>query len=154
MNLITKIGICTLIVTAFFSCTKESEFSNTPFLETKDFQKVGSTKAIWTIKFTDGDGDIGVRNAADPDNFIVEIYVVENGIGTIDTNLPASNYRVPVVEGIRTAKGVEGEIEITIDGIDFLSAAGYDSLYYSGFLIDRSLNKSNTVRTPDFSTNY
>ncbi len=153
MKFFTKIGICLFIVAAFFSCSKESDFPNIPFIETIDFQKTNNLEVIWKIRFTDGDGDVGVRNEADPDNFIVEIFVVENGVAYIDSNLQASNYRIPVVQGIRTAKGVEGEIEITIDGLDFLNAAGYDSLYYTGFLIDRSLNKSNTIRTPTFSTN-
>ena len=153
MNIIAKIGIYTVMVTALLSCAKESDFPNTPVLEFRDFKRISPTEAIWVLGFTDGDGDVGVRNKNDSDNFIVDIYVVKNGVGALDSNLKASNYRVPVVQGVRTAKGVEGKIEITINGLDFLKAEGYDSIYYSGYLIDRSFNASNTVYTPVFSTN-
>lgn len=147
----TKIGICSLICIGFMSCGKESDFPNQPILKTRSFERVTQDSAVWRIGFTDGNGDIGVRrNQNDPDNFFVQFFIYENG--AIDTTIQGENYRIPVVEGVRTAAGVEGEFAFKINGIDFLRLAGYDSIQYSGYAVDRSGEKSNSVTTPIFRT--
>lgn len=152
MKLYTKIGISGLICLGFFACGKESDFPNRPILETRSFDRINRDLAIWRIGFTDGDGDIGVRREQnDQDNFFVKLFIYEEGV--IDTVIQGENYRIPVVEGVRTAAGVEGEFAFEIDGIDFLRAAGYDSIQYSGYAVDRSGKKSNSVTTPIFRTN-
>jgi hypothetical protein len=152
VKLYTKIGISGLICLGFFACGKESDFPNRPILKTRSLDRLSPDVAVWRIGFTDGDGDIGVRrDRSDPDNFFVKFNIYENGV--IDTVVQGENYRIPVVEGVRTAAGVEGEIAFKIDGIDFLRAAGYDSIQISGYAVDRSGNESNRINTPIFRTN-
>lgn len=141
-----------MICLGFFSCEKRSDFPDQPILKTRSFERKSLNVAVWRIGFTDGDGDLGVReDQGDPDNFFTSISIYENGV--VDTVLEGQNARIPVVKGIRTASGVEGEITFEIDGIDFLRAEGIDSLKYSGYAVDRSGKKSNTVSTPIFRTN-
>lgn len=133
------------------SCKKDNNFPDEPVIEVRDFYKESSNLAIWKIGFTDGDGDIGVRNAADEDNFIVTIFSIVDG-KAIEREGQA--YRIPVVENIRTAAGIEGEFEFRIEtDLLRLDSIPIDSAYYSAYVIDRSGNESNTVETPIFSTN-
>lgn len=150
MKLWTKIGICSLIFAATSACEKESDFPDEPVLKTRSFVRKSEAVAVWRIGFTDGNGDLGVRNDSDPDNFFVRILIYKNAV--VDTIIEGENYRIPVVKGIRTAAGVEGEIAFEIDGIDFFKAAGYDSLQYTGFAVDRSKDTSNVVKTPIFTS--
>ena len=129
------------------SCKKDKDFPTTPVLKNREFKKLSTSTALWRMGFTDGDGDIGVENASDTANFIVTIYSIKNGV---DSAMDAQNYRIPVVENIRTVKGIEGEIRFDIDGLDFFKPAKIDSVYYEGYLLDRAGNKSNVLATPKF----
>lgn len=141
-----------MICLGFFACGKESDFPNQPVLETRSFDRITRDSAVWRIGFTDGNGDLGVRkDQNDPDNFFVKFFIYENGV--VDTIIQGESYRIPVVEGVRTAAGVEGEFAFKIDGVDLIRAAGYDSIQYSGYAVDRSGKKSNSVITPIFRTN-
>lgn len=141
-----------MICLGFFACEKESDFPDEPILKTRSFDRITIDSAVWRIGFTDGNGDFGVRNDQnDPANFFVRISIFENGL--VDTVFEGENYRIPVVRGIRTAAGVEGEVAIKINGIDFLRAEGFDSVQYSGYAVDRSSDTSNVVSTPIFRTN-
>lgn len=146
-----KIGFCLLLIVGLPACKKNNNFPDEPQIEVRDFYKVNNTLAIWKIGFTDGDGDIGVRNAGDEDNFIVSIFSIVEGEAVIR---PGQSYRIPVVENIRTANGIEGEFEFRIEtDLLLLDSIPIDSAYYRAYVIDRSGNASNTVETPIFTTN-
>ena len=133
------------------ACKKDNNFPDEPEIEVRDFYKQSSDIAIWKIGFTDGDGDIGVRNAADRDNFIVTIFSIVDG-NAIERDGQA--YRIPVVENIRTAAGIEGEFVFQIEtDLLRLDSIPIDSAFYQAYVVDRSGNESNTVETPIFSTN-
>jgi len=144
----TKIGFCVVFLLGLFACSTDKNFPDEPALTSRDFDRISNDRAIWTIGFTDGDGDIGVRNANDSDNFFVTIFNIKEGKSE---SLPGQSFRIPVVENIRTEKGIEGTFEFEIE-LDFLSPEG-DSFQYSGFVRDRSLNESNVVFSPVFSVN-
>ena len=151
MKLTVKIGFCLLFIASLVSCKKDNNFPDEPVIEVRDFYKQSSEIAIWKIGFTDGDGDIGVRNEADKKNFIVTIFSIVDGKAL---EREGEAYRIPEVENIRTAAGIEGEFEFKIEtDLLRLDSIPIDSAYYRAFVIDRSGNKSNTVETPIFSTN-
>ena len=140
-----------------FACSNEKNFPKTPQLEVREFREEfvaignGTEKLIfWTLGFTDGDGDIGVRNDDDADNFLVTIFYIEDGE---TKEIEGESYRIPVVRNIRTEKGIEGsfefEIEAALLGIE--NNISLDSLIYEAFVIDRAGNESNKVSTPIFS---
>tara|TARA_R110000868_G_scaffold122090_1_gene323656 strand:- start:758 stop:1207 length:450 start_codon:yes stop_codon:yes gene_type:complete len=146
MKGITKIGFCLLSFLGLVACENDKNFPITPVLESRSFVKTSNFNAIWTIGFTDGDGDIGVRNNNDSDNFFVTIFSIE-----ADTiiEIPGRSFRIPVVQNIRTTKGIEGSFEFRIE-TDLLLPI--DSVQYSGYAVDRAGNESNVVFTPIFST--
>ncbi len=142
----TKIGISVFILLLIVGCERDKDFPDTPVLTIREFTKTSDATAVWRLGFTDGDGDVGVReNSLDTSNFIVSIFSIKNGQ---DSALSALNYRVPIVENIRTIKGIEGEIRFDIDGLDFIKAVNIDSIYYQGYLQDRAGNNSNIVLSP------
>lgn len=151
MKLFTKILICALFMGGFYACEKDKDFSDIPELTFRDFERTSPSSAIWKIGFTDGDGDVGLIDIGDTsqdDNFIVTIISIKDGL---DSAMQGQNYRVPVVENIRTAAGIEGEIKLDITGLDvfkLIQSPKIDSIYYRGYLLDRKGNQSNFVETP------
>lgn len=152
MNKISKLIICSLLGLLIWSCKKEKNFSTTPEIEVREFFMTSDTSAVWVIGFKDGDGDIGVKNQNETEaNFPTQIYVIDQGQVVYDT--AGQGYRVPVIEGVQTENGIEGEIRLNLTGLDLFKISGIDSLYYSGFLIDRSGKSSNVIETPIISLN-
>jgi len=140
----------------YFSCRKDNNFPNEPVLEVRDFVRINNDRAVWSIGFTDGDGDIGVRNNDDADNFIPTIYIINQGQEVAVPN--ATKYRIPVVRNIRTDKGIEGEFrfDMELDLLQLLDPTTYpqlDSIRYEAYALDRAGNASNVVTTPYFGVN-
>lgn len=150
MTVNVKILICALCFLVFSSCEKEKDFPDEPTLTVREFTKVNPNYALWRLGFTDGDGDIGVRTDRDKDNFIVTIFRIDTGV---PTELNATNYRIPVVDNIRTSNGIEGEFRFDIENLDLFRIENIDSVVYEAYVIDRAGNESNVVRTPEFSVN-
>lgn len=155
MKFSAKILLSLFLSSMILGCDSDNNFSTTPELKIRSFEKVNDNRAIWKIGFTDGDGDIGVRNDGDPDNFIVTVTSIKDGILK---EIPTSNYRIPVVQNIRTEKGIEGEFEFVLDtdlyrfDTDSIGTIiRIDSIYLSGYVLDRSNKSSNTVETPIFT---
>ncbi len=149
MNLRLKFPVFIFIGCLFLlSCEQDKDFPDTPSITLKEFRKLSDTDAIWTMKFTDGDGDVGTRTDADADNFFTTIFAKPIGKDSI-VELEGQPYRIPAIKGIRTSAGVEGEIELRIQGLDgFKIENKYDSIYYKGYLVDRSGKQSNVITTP------
>lgn len=146
---LTLPAIIASVVMLQTACTKDSDFPATPELNVREFTRGPDFDAVWRIGFTDGDGDFGVRNDNDPDNFIVTIFKIENGVG-IEQN--STNYRVPQIKDVPIDKGVEGEFKLDIN-LELVLIDGIDSLFYTGYAVDRSGNRSNTVQSPRIRVN-
>lgn len=144
------------------SCIKREEFPIEPYIEFLSFTKIQNNtgvddKALMTIYFTDGDGDIGLReedtlSPYDPGseyyyNFIITYLEKVNGV--YDTvSLPfTNNSRIPLVNPDLIVKPIKGEIEIELFINNPLSSA--DTIAFDVQLIDRALHKSNIIRTED-----
>lgn len=145
----------------FTSCTKHDTYSVIPEIEYKSFDKIPTSsgiddKALLTISFTDGDGDIGLNpedtfppyNASSPYyyNFIIDYYE-QQGDSFVKIDLPfTNNSRIPYVEADLVERGIKGEITIEVFFNNIMSNA--DSIRYELYILDRSLHKSNSVTTP------
>jgi len=152
VNLFSKILICALLSAFVISCKQEDDFSVIPELEVRDFVRTSDTSALWIIGFRDGDGNIGVKpNENLPDNFVTQVFVIENGVVVYDT--AGQGFRVPPIEGVETENGIEGELRLNFTGLDLFGLSGIDSLYYTGYLLDRDGNQSNTIETPIIGLN-
>lgn len=153
MRIITKIGIGIVIGLAFWACSDDDDFSNVPELFFRDFRIVGDTSFVWSLGFTDGDGDIGVRNDQDSSNFFPQGFIVENGVATpFPDDKKLQPFRIPVVENVVTRNGIEGEFRFDQE-LRFYRLLQADSIYIEAYVEDRAFNRSNVVRTPVFSLN-
>jgi len=147
---VPKLSFSLIGLLLFSACSEDSDFPATPQLNVREFAKVSPDEVVWRIGFTDGDGDFGVRNENDGDNFILQIFSIENGVAE---EQPATNYRIPQISGVPTDNGVEGEFRLNIDNLDLFRLDNIDSLYYRGYAVDRAGNRSNTIESPRFGIN-
>jgi hypothetical protein len=152
MKSFVKIGIGICFLTLLFSCRDDKDFSDIPELFYRDFTVVdqGGTEgllATWKLGFTDGDGNIGVRNEADSANFIVTAFRTDSG--KLKQLPQLNNYRIPAAENISTRNGIEGEFKFVLKLIDY-QMENIDSVYLEGYVLDRDLNASNVISTPIF----
>ncbi len=152
---------------SFTSCEKPDEYPLEPSIEfvsiysTKNAQGYDN-KVFVSISFTDGDGDIGYHaresGLNDPifddpsspyyNNFIVKTLILQNGLwNSIDTPVSA---RIPYLTPEGANKALKGKIEreLTVP-----IPLDLDTLRYEIFIYDRSLNKSNTIVTPEILLN-
>lgn len=138
------------------SCEKENDFSEIPFLEFvgHEFtQKDGQRFIRVELYFNDRDGDIGLNDedTLSPfnlgseyfNNLWVTGFLVVNGV--FRDTFPGFDGRIPDLTPQGQNKSLEGSIFYTLptDGL----AVG-DSMAYEFILIDRALNRSNSVVSP------
>jgi hypothetical protein len=152
MKSLVKIGIGILFLSSISACKEDENFSDIPELFYRDFEIVETNEgngpiAIWKLGFTDGDGDIGVKNPNDSNNFIVSgFYFVEGSV----VSLPRlQGYRIPASENVSSRNGIEGEFRFELELSSFISSR-IDSMYLEGFVVDRAFNQSNVIKTPIF----
>lgn len=156
MSSISKIAICLLLCSLMVvACKKEKDFSKIPEIETRDFYMTSDTSAIWVVGFTDGDGNIGIREDEDflPNNFPYQVYSIKNKQITLLEDTVKRGFRIPPINGVETKNGIEGELQLSFTGLDLFVAFGVDSIYFSGYLIDRDKNQSNILQTPILGLN-
>lgn len=153
MNWKTKIIIAIGLGMSFASCQPDDDLSEIPVLESRDFvvfrnQQQEVDFGLWTVGFTDGDGDFGVReNTVDTaaNNFIGTAYQIVNGV---ESALPNElSYKVPAISDVNSSRGVSGKIELSIQ-LNLFTNRGFDTMRIEGYAIDRASNRSNIVSTP------
>ncbi len=142
---------------ALFACRKKPNFPDQPVIEYKSFTVVNDS-AIFTMTFTDGDGNIGLKEEDTvgpfhPDstyyyNLFLEYYEQENGT-FVKRNLAIPfYYRTPYIEPEGKDKWLQGEIAVTISPFYYDFISPLDSFKYSAQLVDRDFNLSNVIETP------
>ncbi len=143
--------------TLLSGCLKTEEFPVEPAITYKEFKQFGDSASI-VVKFTDGDGDIGLGQGDTTGsfapgqtyyhNFFVEYSKRENGVWSAPFvfALPLY-YRVPVVTPTGQNKALEGEIAVALKPYPTLPGTSGDTIRYSVKLVDRALHESNLVYT-------
>lgn len=152
MKSVAKIAV--LLVPVFVlvvsGCRKVTEYPPEPEIEFKDFLQFGSDSAQLIISFTDGDGDIGLRDAdtaAPYDyNLFLTYYEMQDGAWIQPVLAAPFWYRIPILRKSDSEKALQGDI--TVDLSPFYAAPGADSVRYDIQLRDRALNTSNIISTP------
>jgi hypothetical protein len=152
--------IC-FVVLAFSSCLKLTEYPPEPTIEFKSFVQDGDGSATLTIKFTDGDGDIGLEQQDTTGvfctdsciyhwNLFLEYYEWEDGgwvhyyIDWMDQDNVPFYYRVPTVTPTGQNPALVGEIALDMPGFYYLLTEN-DTARFEVKLVDRALHESNTV---------
>lgn len=161
-----------LIVMAAWSCKKLDKFPPEPTLEYRGMDLIYNSndsifdRGILRLSFTDGDGDLGLRKSDTfpPYNFgskyyynlIITYFEMQNGV---ITEVPLTFYnpntqqfdtiplsaRIPYLTPDGLNKSISGEIFDTLFIYNFNS--DYDTILFEAYIIDRSLNESNVIRT-------
>jgi hypothetical protein len=154
--------IVTCGILSYSSCKKPEQYPLIPAIEYVSFAKIQNTlgvdnKGILTFSFTDGDGDIGLAagDTLAPFNpgsqyyydLFVTYYEKQHG-DYIPVVLPmTNNLRIPVITPTSGNKSIKGTIDVEL----FINnpASTYDTIAYDVSIVDRALNLSNKIRTPD-----
>jgi len=148
------------------SCIEKEKYSNIPEIKYVSFVKIGNetgadAQGILKISFTDGDGDVGLdksdtlgmfsRDSIYYNNFFIKYFEKQNGVIT-EIELPfAMHSRIPMLTPQGKNKALKGEIEIKL----FINnpVSQFDTILFEAFIVDRALNKSNTIITPEIKIN-
>lgn len=143
------------------SCELENtDYPNEPqieFLRTKvEFDENALGQEQINIKLTfyliDGDGDVGLLDfdTVPPyeANFFPSFYSVVNGEIIQDTTFIADKYRIPWVGDLGQDKALKAEVSVDFEyPFSEQFPFPYDSILYSFYMLDRSLNESNIAWT-------
>jgi len=163
MRLTFSLFVVIILMVFFNSCLVREEYPVEPHIEYVNFMKYTNAlgiedKAKLVFSFTDGDGDIGLAQGdtfppfhKDGD-YYYNLYIfykeMQNGVLThVQSPLPF-HLRLPVITPSGTNKAIKGEMEIDLDIYNPISP--FDTICFEFYIVDRALNKSNTVTTPLF----
>ncbi|HET6243314.1 MAG: hypothetical protein H0V01_01990 [Bacteroidetes bacterium] len=161
MNFFSKIHFLPLLllVISLTGCMKKVDYPNEPIVKFKEFVRFNNDSAWFVFSFTDGDGDIGLKSS-DIDkpfhiegehyyNFYMDYYEKQNGEFVKITLAIPFSYRIPYITPEGKNKSLQGEILVRIPFEYMDSSSPYDTIKYAAFIYDRTLNKSNTIETPE-----
>lgn len=147
------------------SCNREDPFPKEPSIAFVSFEKTATTTGIdnggnLTFSFQDGDGNIGL-DATDLEspfdtssvyyyNFFCTYYEKQNG-EFVEIELPLSlNARIPRLSE-EEEESIEGTITLPLAINNPLSS--FDTIRFDFYIVDRALNHSNIVTTPEIIVN-
>ena len=165
MNQGTKIHYIfsfTLLIAVMSSCFKNETYPLEPIITYHSFS-ISGEEASLTFNFTDGDGDIGLSDSdtiapysVDSEfhyNLLINYFEKDDVLGWIQgQNLDGTptifEYRIkPIIIKGKT-KGVKGKIEVDMGTVFFNPVSDQnDTIKYKIQLIDKALNKSNTIES-------
>jgi len=144
-------------------CIEQREYPDEPIISYSRFvtEKALSgndSLAYFSIEFTDGDGDIGLAQSDtlspfNPGseyyyNFFITFY--QKIGGEFQAITTPYNSRIPDVNPDHIENDLKGEITIEID-LNILSLVlTSDTIKMEAYIVDRALNKSNIIETPEF----
>ncbi len=150
----------TLFILIFFfsSCQKKEVYPIIPEIELKDFIVKQNTDTldsciVFHISFKDGDGDIGFPDN-DTANKSIHVYYYKkiNGVFKLKVkpeDLFNFDVKIPMILPTGVKRAIKGDIEYSIDTyLDLPIVSKYDTVYFAFTLVDRVLNISNMIETP------
>jgi len=148
----------------YWGCITAPDYPSTPEIEFISFSNLvmdqaplNSDTTILSIKFTDGDGDIGFEQGMLGEN----IFIVDNR-----TNEVFDRFRAPAIPPEGANNGVSGEINMVLlntccvfppqDSIPVCESPEQyptNELTFTVYIVDRAGNKSNEIITPPITIN-
>ena len=166
MKLSSVVLIAALVF--LFSCKKSKEsYPVEPKLEYKSFVAYDKYRAFMVLKFTDGDGDIGLKTSDTTgvydkssqyyyNLYIKVFYKTTDGsfedtaiydilTNTVDTGL--FRQRIQYVEKTNKEDYLKGEFEISLNG--YRQLASHKIIKYKIYFYDRAQHISNVLETPE-----
>lgn len=148
------------------SCIKKEEYPLVPSIEFKNFIKLQTlqgvdTLGVLTISYKDGDGNIGLTQSDSLPpydyNFFISYYEKRQGVfQEIEFEGVTFNGRLPYILNQGEEDAVKGEIYDTLfinNKYDPSAYNDFDTIYFEAYILDRDLNKSNVIKTPEIIVN-
>jgi hypothetical protein len=168
--MITAIKITTISALCFTlclsSCIQFQSFPPEPHIEFVSFDKISNSTGVddqgtLVLSFTDGDGDVGLdedQTYSPYDttsmyyyNIFIKYFEKQSG-QYIEVKLnPSNNGRLPNLTPEGEKKALQGNIAVDLYINNPLSS--YDTIRFEVFIVDRALNHSDTITTPDIKVN-
>jgi hypothetical protein len=160
-----NIFIVTLLVLS--ACIKKKEYPATPEISFKEFQNFQADSGFFTFKFTDGDGDFGLKPADTSGTYNVNspyyynlymkyMYKKSNGTWSAFFNPnPLVNdtqyykFRVPYIEQTGKDLSMNGEVRVKLTELRPTSSHKY--IKYVFYIYDKATHQSNVVTSPEFA---
>lgn len=146
-----------------FGCAKKQNYPKQPVLTYKNFKTSGDS-GILSVQFTDGDGDIGLKDeevnapynfgSGYYYNFNIAYFEKDDALGWVPgTNTNGDTivyqYRINPFTDLNKNAPLKGIIETTIEPSYYNSLSSEsDTIRFKVQLIDRALNKSTWIETP------
>lgn len=130
-----------LFMSFFYACKKDSvEFNAIPEIELVSLgpnQVFEYTQdVVLTIRYKDGDGDLGENNAG-----VKNCFVTDNRIGTV------SSYRIQQLSPDGSSIPISGTLNIELGGMGITNGSTEQDVSFSIYVVDRAGNRSNTLNT-------
>lgn len=167
---VIKVKIVTILafgaILCIASCIQFQKFPPEPYIAFVSFNKIPTGTGIddqgtLTVSFTDGDGDVGLdEDQTEPPydtssiyyyNIFIKYFEKQNGQYTEVELSPSNNGRVPNLTPEGEQKALQGNISVDLFINNPLSI--YDTIRYEVYIVDRALNHSDTITTPDIVVN-
>lgn len=136
------------------SCAKKPNYSKSPQISFKSFDIISKDSAVFTINFSDGDGDVGSPNQ--DANFFITYYFWDNTINKYvvyrDSTLLQDTIDVrsfPSPSDSYKNKPISGEIALLM--FPYRKDNTIKKLKYACYIKDNAGNKSNIIQTPELN---
>jgi hypothetical protein len=136
-------------------CGEIVTYPDAPVISYKSFSLYKTTDALGNsillgqmeLKFTDGDGDVGLTqpdSLASADSlkydFFTSLHAMKNGVfDTIGGAVGKQNFRIPYITREGQNKTLKGSITIDFE----YKLIEYDTIFYTFYMQDRAFHKSN-----------
>ena len=161
----TVYSLALIIVFGLTSCFPKNNFPPEPEIDFRSFTPLGDSAQL-AFNFTDGDGDIGldpgeVQPPYDTSSFYhynlyITYYEKNDGVWEPGLDLEGDSvvfrYRIKNFDAVRREDGLEGYMTVFIAPFYYNPLSpNSDTIRYNVLLIDRSLNESNILTTPQFT---
>lgn len=147
--------VCILLASIFFiACNKLETYDDRPIITESSFTVLQSAEGVDTalvLKFTytDGDGDVGLSTADSiapfDANVMIDYFEKIDGVYT-KILIPGSTDTLNFNSRIKkfgSNNPIKAEVEVKVD----ISVVLADTIKFDYYILDKKLNKSNTVTT-------
>jgi hypothetical protein len=163
---ICRLTISLLLFITATSCIKKNDLPIVPKIAYKSFENFQDDSAYFTLKFDDGDGDLGLNPEDTTGNFsgnspyyynlyLKYLYKKPDGTWSAFFNPnPMINdtqyykFRVPLIEIEGKDKSMSGEIRVKLS--ELRPSMSHKYLKYVFYVYDRALHQSNVETSPEF----
>lgn len=145
-----------LVIVSFtiYACVKKTTYPTVPEIEYKDFYPFAGDSADLQIKFTDGDGDIGVSGSDSTRTFWYTYYYKDTitlkyraYYSTTFNDTLRTGYIIKSPDDSYKGKPISGEISVHLQ--KSRHSKKIKNVKYVIYLFDQAGNKSNIITTPE-----